>query len=235
MKRIFTFVFPKIKNMNLESDSVKILAIISHVSELLALLWGVIFGLMNKTKSVIGFTVSQFFAGIFKVAIIMLFCLIISFIPGWMIFGLVFEAVELLFGRWGWSYIAQYVIAGFISGAICLVLIWCFASWVWTGTLNNAKIVINHFRAANKRLPLTHYQTLTIVKATYGANGHDLDVTDKLRKMVVRNTLTIKASNELAGDPVEGVPKKLIVNYKYDDKEKTIELNEFETKYIVPE
>ncbi|MDB5257269.1 MAG: repeat protein [Chitinophagaceae bacterium] len=54
---------------------------------------------------------------------------------------------------------------------------------------------------------------VTIISARYGANEKFYDVTDKVSNLVANN-LTIKASNELAGDPIPGAKKALEINYK---------------------
>ena len=66
---------------------------------------------------------------------------------------------------------------------------------------------------------------LEIIEATYGTNKNKLDVTEKLRKHVLDNTLTIQASNSFFGsDPDKGIKKKLRVKYNFAGKphEKTV-------------
>ncbi len=54
---------------------------------------------------------------------------------------------------------------------------------------------------------------LKIIRASYGAKGKYLDVTDLLRSRVVGGHLEVVASNALAGDPNENVVKTLTVEY----------------------
>lgn len=60
---------------------------------------------------------------------------------------------------------------------------------------------------------------LAIKKAQYGAGGQWVDVTDALAAAVSNNTLSIEASNGLAGDPAHGVVKELRVTYSLGGEE----------------
>ena len=59
---------------------------------------------------------------------------------------------------------------------------------------------------------------LVIVEAVYGnlPDGLSTDVTAQVAAMVKDNTLRVEASNDLFGDPEEGIIKKLRVNYTLD-------------------
>jgi len=57
-------------------------------------------------------------------------------------------------------------------------------------------------------------EPLEIIKAIYGTVNKFIDVTTKLNEQVKNNKLSIKASNNIAGDPDVGVPKRLTINYK---------------------
>jgi hypothetical protein len=56
---------------------------------------------------------------------------------------------------------------------------------------------------------------LAVHRATYGTRGRTVDVTAVLRRRLVRGRLSLVASNDLAGDPHEGVPKVLVVEYSW--------------------
>ena len=76
---------------------------------------------------------------------------------------------------------------------------------------------------------------LKIVKAFYGdiPDGTKTDVTDKVQSAVKDNALSIGASNENFGDPVEGTVKKLKVDYTFDGgAAKSKEANENDTLTI---
>ena len=76
-----------------------------------------------------------------------------------------------------------------------------------------------------------HDFKLLIIEAKYGAKDSFFDVKNIISKMIINDTLSICASNELAGDPINGVPKKLYIEYKFegDKNSKYIEVNESET------
>ncbi len=74
---------------------------------------------------------------------------------------------------------------------------------------------------------------IQIVKAVYGADGKQKDVTETLQKAVTGNELNFKVTNDaLGGDPAPMVPKSLTVTYIIDGKEKTVTANEFGTLRI---
>ncbi|UCF43888.1 MAG: serine hydrolase [Planctomycetota bacterium] len=67
---------------------------------------------------------------------------------------------------------------------------------------------------------------LHIIRAGYGAGNTWLDVSKKIREKVRENALSIKASNEIAGDPLSGKVKILKVEYVLDGGLKTAEVQE---------
>lgn len=56
--------------------------------------------------------------------------------------------------------------------------------------------------------------TFKILKAIYGVEGNDVDVTQKLNDLIVDGKLSTQATNALAGDPAPGTPKFLEIEYK---------------------
>ena len=75
---------------------------------------------------------------------------------------------------------------------------------------------------------------LAIKKAVYGdlPNGASTDVTQKVVEKAEEDSLTIDASNELFGDPAEGIVKKLKVDYAFEGKEKSKTVDENTTLTI---
>ena len=57
-----------------------------------------------------------------------------------------------------------------------------------------------------------------IHSATYGAQGYVVDVTRILMARVSNNQLKVLASNDLAGDPIYGLPEYLTVEYSYEGR-----------------
>jgi len=70
---------------------------------------------------------------------------------------------------------------------------------------------------------------LEIKQAVYGAGDRTVDVTDRLRAMIRANTLSVEASNSLAGDPAQGVVKQLRITYTIGGEEKTAVVPEKES------
>ena len=75
---------------------------------------------------------------------------------------------------------------------------------------------------------------LEIISAKYGANGTYIDVTEKLKANGFKtfDSIEIKISNAIFGDPIFGYIKELIVQYKLGGEEGTIRAKENETLVI---
>jgi hypothetical protein len=76
---------------------------------------------------------------------------------------------------------------------------------------------------------------LKVLKAVYGdlPDGTKADVTEKVQALVAENALTVGATNENFGDPVEGTVKKLHVDFSFEGGEKkSKEVGEGETLTI---
>lgn len=75
---------------------------------------------------------------------------------------------------------------------------------------------------------------LVVTKAFYGdlPDGQKTDVTEKVAAMVKDNALSVEASNDNFGDPVEGTVKKLKVEYTVDGVAHSKTVNEGETLKI---
>ena len=67
---------------------------------------------------------------------------------------------------------------------------------------------------------------LEILEAKYGANGHFIDITSKLQDQIKNNRLEIPLSNQIAGDPINGIVKKGEITYKFNRKKFNISFNE---------
>lgn len=75
---------------------------------------------------------------------------------------------------------------------------------------------------------------LVVIKALYGdlPDGPKTDVTDKVAAMVKEDKLSVEASNDNFGDPIEGTVKKLKVEYTVDGVAHSKTVNEGETLSI---
>lgn len=71
-----------------------------------------------------------------------------------------------------------------------------------------------------------------IVKAEYGADDKWSDVTQAVKSAVSGDKLSIEASNENFGDPIEGVEKTLKATVKYNGKTVAVKAKERETLVV---
>lgn len=67
-----------------------------------------------------------------------------------------------------------------------------------------------------------------ILQAVYWTKNVNLDITEKLRELIVDNRLEVVASNKIDGDPDAGTRKKLTIKYRYNGIELVREYNEKE-------
>jgi hypothetical protein len=71
------------------------------------------------------------------------------------------------------------------------------------------------------------YHGLFIIRAFYGVNGNNLNVTERLRSMMQGPSLSMKVNNTNLGiDPTPGAEKILIVVYRFQHREEAIILHE---------
>ena len=88
--------------------------------------------------------------------------------------------------------------------------------------------------AAPAAAPKADAPKLVIVKAEYGdlPDGAKTDVTKKVAEMVKQDALSVDATNENFGDPVEGTAKKLRVDYTFNGVKKSKTVDEGQTLTI---
>lgn len=67
-----------------------------------------------------------------------------------------------------------------------------------------------------------------LLSARYGSDEHSIDVYDKIAPMMNENELRVTSSNNIAGDPHQGVPKKLVIRYVSYGIEHAVEVPEGE-------
>ena len=76
---------------------------------------------------------------------------------------------------------------------------------------------------------------LQITRASYGARGHALDVTDLLNSRIERDQLSLPVNNAtMGGDPARDIPKALTVWYSYDGADLETSVDEGGTLSIPP-
>jgi len=123
-------------------------------------------------------------------------------------------------------------VADVITATLMFPIFWMIASTTWTLSLKYVIDFINLFLPASRRFRLEQKPILEILHTEYGTNQYSMDVTEKIRSMVNNNSLTITASNDLAGDPHRGVGKILRIEYRYNNKLFTEQILERQTKKI---
>ncbi len=118
----------------------------------------------------------------------------------------------------GKIYIAFLIasIIGWLGGIILIIL--------WSRSYRSISLITKTIR---DRLPpegeaevpqnniLLKYKDIKfkLLSARYGTKEKSIDVYDKLVLMIKNDELKVTSSNSIAGDPLKGVKKKLIINY----------------------
>lgn len=106
------------------------------------------------------------------------------------------------------------------SGAVMTVILFVASSKFGEGITNSKGALVMEMddiqNAADSKVD-GNGQQLTIIQAVYGTASHQIDVTDKLNSLVKDDVLEVVASNDIAGDPHEGVGKELNIEFSYDD------------------
>ena len=103
------------------------------------------------------------------------------------------------------------------------------------GMLAGATMNAEDKPSAPSTAPVPNTAKLVVLKAEYGdlPDGTKEDVTVKVKAMVKDNALTVEATNDNFGDPVEGTGKKLKVEYSFEGGAKKVkEVDENETLTI---
>jgi len=202
-------------------DNSNFLRIISSIADFITLA-GVVtairFAILKRNENLLAFKISIFLQFCLRTAIIAFALFLIytltDIIYGFMI--LVFKGNETSY-YWENGKEIGHLLAYFISYTFGISIAWMICTIIWTSSLNHAKDFINLFLPGNKLL-LKQTPNLEILNASYGSDDQKIDVTPILRQMITKNQLTVKVSNEIAGDPHNGVVKKLDINYRIGQK-----------------
>jgi len=97
------------------------------------------------------------------------------------------------------------------------------------------KVKAEAAKARLEKLEGVKCDSIEIVKATYGAQDSWIDVTKQVQSKVTHYRLIeLGPFNNLAGDPINGVVKKMKIEYKIDGKAGTIEIPENSSEIILP-
>lgn len=213
----------------------KLISVLADLITLAGVITAIRFALLKKDENVLAFRISLFIHYILRMAIIIIF---LTLLYG-LIYAFYFFFILILKGNvsaehplnWENGKEFQHILAYFVSSSIGLSVAWMLCSFLWTSSWNLTKEFINLFLPKNK-IMTKQALLLEITNAVYGSSLKQIDVTQTLRRMVANNTLTIKASNDIAGDPDYGVAKALTINYRIGQKVKEIVINEGETQTL---
>ena len=222
--------------MNLDSPFFKTLSIIADALAIATVMSAIPFALLRKNESLLAFKVSNFLHYMLRTAI----CMAATFFV-YRLSVLLYATTLVLLDAdtserhfiWEDRRELSHLFAYFISITFGLSILWIFVSFIWTSSLNSTKEFFNLFLPKHKLLIKQKF-SLEILSAVYKTDKKQIDVTPIVRQRVSENSLTIRASNELAGDPDPGIVKSLIIYYRIGQKERQITANEGDT-ITIPE
>jgi hypothetical protein len=184
-------------------------------SILIAIRWSMI----SKFDNVLALKTNNFLSYMLRLGIIFL-VMILIFIFGNYLFQvmLIMFLVENISIYWleteWYKYLASYL----ITGLFLIPLIWVVSNVIWSFSLNPLFEFINVFKYKNK-IKIKSNPVLYIRNAKYGVGSTYKDVTKIVSQLIVNNSLSVRASNQLAGDPVPNIKKELIIKYNFNGKD----------------
>jgi len=200
------------------------LSLIADITTIIALIGITSFGYIRKNKDLLAFKINEFIKFIIK--------LTITLAIGYLFITLVICINTKLPSSWN-SFGKGAVIS--IVAVVLLTVLWLLSTILWTMSF---KYILNfwNFKALKElSKELSRDTELIIEEAVYKANDVKFfNVTEKLKEMILKNTLKVTSSNFLAGDPLYGVPKSLIISYRFgkDNQIQSTEVKENDTVLI---
>lgn len=185
---------------------------------LLAIRWSMI----SKFDNVLALKTNRFLSYLLRLGIIFISLIFILHFGNYLFqIILVFFLVENISLYWveveWYKFLASYL----ITALFFIPLIWVISNIIWSFSLNPLYEFINIFKSENK-IKIKSNPVLYILDAKYGIGENYKDVTKKVSQLIVNNSLSVRASNQLAGDPVPNVKKELIIEYNYNGKKHSI-------------
>jgi len=195
----------------------EILSFVANVIEIATVIVLGFLAIRNKNSSLIWFRIAKFFGYLFRIVLVLIFLTFFLKIS----YAFVFPLLILLFkGSWqgqSWEYGQEgyYILSYICYGIIIFPVVYLPASVLFTFSVIPAKRFLNVLLPNIWNFKIERLPDIVIRYATYGSDERYYDVTDIIRKMAGGNSLTIRASNELNGDPHPNVPKKLLIDYDF--------------------
>lgn len=204
---------------------IKILSTLADIITIIAILGGAVWGFINKNKNFIGFRINQLTIFIFRFSFILF--LVPFLLSIWFYFNNWFCSIIPFFIYA--SPIILYIISCSITGLIIFAFFLLLSSIIFTSSFSFVISFFNTIFPKNFKIKTYGGFKLKILSAKYGTDETFFDVTENLNKMVENNSLTITASNAIAGDPAPQIKKKLTIKYQvsdYEEKESVIKEHE---------
>jgi len=216
--------------MDSNTSIIQIISIIADFITIAGVIAAIRLLMFKRSLNLTGFKISMFLHYLLRIAIILFICSILFRFSDYFYSFLLSFFKESLGNNLYWEKgkEIQHILTYFITIAIFLSIAWILVTFIWSSSWNLAKDYVNLFLPKNKLL-LKQEPVLEIMNATYRTDQKQLDVTDILRQMTDKNSLTVTASNKLAGDPHHGVGKKLIISYRVGQKNYMSDILEHET------
>ncbi|MBN2863378.1 MAG: hypothetical protein JXN62_09475 [Bacteroidales bacterium] len=199
-------------------------SLIADIATIIALIGLSTFGYIRKNKDLIAFKINEFIKFIIK--------LTITLVIGYLFFILIFFINTKLLSSW--NLLGKITIISILV-IILLTILWLTSTIFWTMSLKYVRNFWNFKAFKELSKELKRDTELVIEEAIYKANDVKyFNVTEKLKEMILKNTLKVTSSNFLAGDPLYGVPKSLIISYRFgkNSEIQTIVVKENETVVI---
>jgi len=200
------------------------LSLIADITTIIALFGISLFGYFRKNKDLLAFKINEFFKFILKLT----FTLVI----GYLFISLLFCINTNLLGNWN---LLGNIAAISVVAIVLLTILWLISTIFWTMSLKYVRNFWNFKALKELYKELTRDKELIIEEALYKANDAIFyNVTEKLKEMIMKNALKVTSSNYLAGDPLWGVPKSLIIKYRFgkDNESQSVTVEENTTVLI---
>lgn len=204
----------------------KYISIIADIITIVLATYAVMFGLFKKTKSLTGFKINYYVSKIFKTGVIIFVAGIIFEIDQEIILSIIKDDLMST---------TLQLLTAILAVTMGIFLFWLIVPIIWTSSFVYTIEFINLFLPNNYKINTEKFKNEVIFridKATYGKDNNVIDVTDKLQQMVKNNSLEITANNSLAGDPMVGTAKELVIDYTINGITKKEIIKEKETKII---
>ena len=230
-----TQMLAAIVKINKMKEVFDIISKIADLVTLISLFWAIAWSIYLRKRTLIGLKVNVFLVSLLRITVILIFGAL--FFQLWKIiyvFSSILFVSEISSTTFYWNdnYPFFCILSYGVSIILTAILYWLTITIIWTSSFEHVIDFINIWIPRKIRIKKKDNNKLEIVDAKYGIEGHFVDVTEILNKMIVNNKLAIIASNELAGDPIEGTVKELKIKYKinnYETKELSIVENESAT------